>query len=1191
MGIHTVTKLLELAPAYKQMAKSLRHATTLTRTQVIDEAVPFLLATLWKDLQVPILVICPSSEQSRTLEENISGWVETKDSVLRFGESDTLPFERLVTDSETSQQRIHTLFQLTKKDNSPPIVIASAAAMCQTTIQREIFENNSQTLRKGDEITIEDISLYWQEMGYAFQPTVGSPGEASRRGGILDIYPLSSEYPFRIELWGDEIDSIRTFDPNSQRSIEEVESMEVIPARETLPTLMDLEKVDRLLSRIDLSNCSKEETQRINGEIDLLLDGHDIEDLGLFAGFFNHGNLLDYFPHEGLVAIYRPENVAGAAWDIEERVQQLRHVKENRGELPYNFPSNHLAWHALESSIEDRARRLLIMPWGADDLVVQDMHIMPFSSPPTYRGDVDSMANEAETFVERGGSFIASTAHSKRLGELFSEKNIPYSVSKNMSATPKNGTITLIQTGTENIGKGFVVNNPERRFILLGDSEIFGRTKQRRSARRQTARREAFFDEISPGDYVVHVEHGIARFTGTGKRREKVSQSGGDSQEYLILEYFQGDRLYVPLDHLDRVAPYVAPMERAPSLTRLGTQEWNRVKSKVEKSTREMAEDLLALYAEREIAEGHSIGPDTRWQTELEESFPYQETPDQVSTLAEIKSDLEASTPMDRLVCGDVGYGKTEIALRAAFKAVMDGKQVAVLVPTTILAQQHYETFSGRTSAFPVKIEVLSRFRTEKEQKNVVERLNRGEIDICIGTHRLVQKDVNFKDLGLIIIDEEQRFGVAHKERLKQMRSQVDVLTLTATPIPRTLHMSLAGVRDMSTIETPPEERLPIKTYVSEFSDDLIREAILRELDREGQVYFLHNRVYNIEYISEYIGLLVPDARVGIAHGQMSEGELEKSMLAFTRGEIDVLVCTTIIESGLDIPNANTLIINRADGFGLAQLYQLRGRIGRSSRRAYSYLLIPKAQALTESAERRLKAMLSATELGSGFRIAMKDLEIRGAGNILGAEQSGHIHAVGFDLYTRLLSTAVEDLRAQKSTGSEGGKEPAKITNPLVNVNLRIPAGIPQEYIPDLTTRLALYQRLAKTTSVEEVNSIESELKDRFGPIPWQAVNLLYTTRLKLKAQKSGAESIVRTGDKITLQFSHEVSSASTILAKLLGYRWTIGNKQIRTTIDGLGDDWENQLIDAVDKLGDFQRDMTARFKEASEGDFQRSTL
>ena len=454
--------------------------------------------------------------------------------------------------------------------------------------------------------------------------------------------------------------------------------------------------------------------------------------------------------------------------------------------------------------------------------------------------------------------------------------------------------------------------------------------------------------------------------------------------EYLILHYSQGDKLYVPMDHLDRVTPYIAPADQLPSLTRLGTQEWRRAKERVARSTRAMAAELLALYAARELVEGNRHQADAPWQAELEESFPYEETPDQLQTMAEVKADMESAKPMDRLVCGDVGYGKTEIALRAAFKAVMNGKQVAVLVPTTVLAQQHYVTFSQRLSAYPVKIEVLSRFRTDGEQRQIVEGVAAGRIDVCIGTHRLIQRDVHFKDLGLVIIDEEQRFGVAHKERLKQMRREVDVLTLTATPIPRTLHMSLAGVRDMSTIDTPPEERMPIKTYVSEFSDELIREAILRELDRQGQVYFLHNRVYNIDYMAEYVRSMVPEATIGIAHGQMAESQLERTMLDFAAGKMDVLMCTTIIESGLDIPNVNTLIVNRAHTFGLAQLYQLRGRVGRSSRRAYAYLLIPKARSLTETAEKRLKTMLAATELGAGFHIAMKDLEIRGAGNILG---------------------------------------------------------------------------------------------------------------------------------------------------------------------------------------------------------------
>ena len=553
---------------------------------------------------------------------------------------------------------------------------------------------------------------------------------------------------------------------------------------------------------------------------------------------------------------------------------------------------------------------------------------------------------------------------------------------------------------------------------------------------------------------------------------------------------------------------------------------------------------------------------------------------DQISTLTEIKDDMESERPMDRLICGDVGYGKTELALRAAFKTVMDGKQVAVLVPTTVLAQQHYETFLERMKAFPVELSVLSRFKSNLEQKKTLEALKDGTIDICIGTHRLVQKDVKFKDLGLVIIDEEQRFGVIHKERLKQMRSQVDILTLTATPIPRTLHMSLAGVRDMSTIETAPEERLPIKTYVSEFSDELIREAILREMDRQGQVYFLHNRVYNIEYMSEYIRTLVPDAKVGIAHGQMSEKELEKSMSTFSQGETDVLLCTTIIESGLDIPNANTLIVNRADSFGLAQLYQLRGRIGRSSKRGYSYLLIPKSNSMTESAERRLKAMLSATELGSGFKIAMKDLEIRGAGNILGAEQSGHIHAVGFELYTRLLATAVEDLRSQDIQHSDQENSPLPSS---VSIDLGMPTGISQDYIEDLPSRLDIYQKLIKCRTINETDSLEQELKDRFGPLPWQAINLLFTVRLKIKSSATGMEYIRKTGDKLVIQFPFEVGGMRIALQKLIGSEWTIGNMQIRSNLTDLGSNWEIKLVEAVDRLGEFQSKMSTELINSAE--------
>ena len=1181
LGIYGLTKLLEQVPSYRQVADSLSNNKNLVRAQIIDEGIPFLLSTLWQDLMVPMLIICPTAEQSLRLTERISAWTEGQGEPIRFGESESLPFERTATDNETSHQRISTLAKLITPEEKAPLLITSANAMCQTTIDRQVMEKTQHNLSVGDEISLNDISSRWEQMGYQFEATVSTPGQASRRGGILDVFPVTSSLPYRIELWGDQIDSIRSFDPLTQRAIKEVQTIDLIAAQETLPIFLDSASMDRMLGRVDLSNCTPEETKRINGEIDLLLEGNGIEDLSLYSGFFNQGNLLDYFPEDGIIATYRPVDVASSVFDIEERISQLRTVKEERGELPFNFPSNHTLWREMESRLEKHKNKLVLMPWGSDDLVIQDIHVLPFSSPPRYMGDVTRMADDIEEFSTSGGRVVASTSHTARLEELFSEQNPTVSFPTDITELPESGTMTMIKPGRENIGEGFVLNQSGNRLMVLGDTEIFGMTKRRRSARRHNSQREAFFEEISKGDYVVHVEHGIARFMGTGKKgSDEKKKEDPDNPEYLILEYSQGDRLYVPLEHLDRVAPYVAPMERSPSLTRLGTQEWSRVKERVERSTREMAADLLALYAERELVEGYAMGPDTRWQYELEESFPYEETEDQLSTLSEIKDDMESKHPMDRLVCGDVGYGKTEIALRAAFKAVMEGKQVAVLVPTTVLAQQHFETFSNRTSAFPVKVEVLSRFRSTTEQKRIVEDLKSGEIDICIGTHRLVQRDVNFKELGLIIIDEEQRFGVAHKERLKQMRSQVDVLTLTATPIPRTLHMSLAGVRDMSTIETAPEERLPIKTYVSEFSDDLIREAILREMDREGQVYFLHNRVYNIEYMSEYIRTLVPEVRVGIAHGQMSEGELEKSMLAFTNGETDVLVCTTIIESGLDIPNANTLIVNRSDNFGLAQLYQLRGRIGRSSRRGYSYLLIPKAKSLSEPAERRLKAMLSATELGSGFKIAMKDLEIRGAGNILGAEQSGHIHAVGFDLYTRLLAIAVEDLQAQQEAEKAGKTAENTIAN-KVHVDLRIPAGVPQNYVSDLTARLDFYQRLVKTDNEEELELMNNELRDRFGPLPWQASNLIYVTKLKLKSQNMGADSIIKTGEKITLQFPYEVSGMRPALTKLLGDRWTIGNKQLRTTIQDLGDEWEIKLLEDVEKLSAFQTDMKERLLDA----------
>jgi len=1149
MPISDFTEFLKNSDEYQNLYNSINKTKSNIQIQTIDESVAFLCSSIASDYQRPTLIICPSAFHAINLQENLSAW--TSSNILRFPEVENLPYERIISDKETSMSRIETITKITNS-NHFPLVVSSISAICQQTIESSTLILSSKELMKNQKITMEELTRFLQQTGYEFESTVTDQGTFSRRGGILDIFPVGSDNPYRIEFWGNEIDSIRSFDLETQRSISEINEFQLFPANEILPSFLNISNLQNQISHINLQNCDPESSERINNDLNDLLNKESIDDISLYQGFFSNGSFIDYMPKDSLIILYRPADIFNHYWETEERIRQLKQNKEHNGQIPYNFPISHQSWNEIEKQIATKNHKIEIMPWGSETLLNKDIHIMPFSSASAYNGDLNLLSMEIKNFNQDKNTTVIYTSHHTRLTETLD------------SIIPKR---FVISSDSNQIGSGFVLNTKNSKLMILSDSEIFGITKQKRGIRKKSIKRQAFFNEISIGDYVVHVEHGIAKFLGTQKRNEK-------ENEFLVLQYAQGDKLYVPMDHLDRVAPYFAPMEASPSLTRLGTQEWSRAKNRVQKSTKELAAELLRLYAQRELVKGHSMQPDTKWQIQLEESFPYEETDDQLSTISEVKEDMESLRPMDRLICGDVGYGKTEIAIRAAFKAVMDNKQVAVLVPTTVLAQQHYKTFSERLKSFPCTVTALSRFRTKAEQKQILEKINNGKIDICVGTHRLVQKDVKFKDLGLIIIDEEQRFGVSHKEKFKQLRKEVDILTLTATPIPRTLHMSLAGVRDMSTITTAPEERLPIKTFVSEFSDDLIREAILRELDRQGQIYFLHNRVNNIEYIAEYLSDLVPNAQIGIAHGQMTEKELEKVMISFSEGLIDVLVCTTIIESGLDIPNANTLIINRADTFGLAQLYQLRGRIGRSSKRGYSYLLIPRRQSISETAEKRLKAMLSATELGSGFKIAMKDLEIRGAGNILGSEQSGHIHTVGYDLYTRLLSAAVEDLRKEQS--NEGNSQEISYKqSQQISVDLGIPASIPKEYIEDLTIRLNFYQSLTHIRNKEQINDFEKELKDRFGNFPIEVENLIFILKLKIETGLTGAQSITKNGKQILIQFPYGLSNMKSILNRTIGESWEIGNQQIRCQIDDLGENWETQLLESMTKLVSLQQDLT----------------
>jgi transcription-repair coupling factor (superfamily II helicase) len=695
---------------------------------------------------------------------------------------------------------------------------------------------------------------------------------------------------------------------------------------------------------------------------------------------------------------------------------------------------------------------------------------------------------------------------------------------------------------------------------LYTDAEIFGWSKPRpRRPRRKAAPPEVFFADLHPDDYVVHVDFGIGQYRGLIK-----ATIDGAEREYLRVDYDGGDSVYVPIHQADRLSRYVSVSNRPPMLHRLGTASWERVKQRAKKAAVDVAKDLLALYSAREVVPGHAFAPDTEWQSELEASFPYIETDDQLQAIDEVKLDMEQPRPMDRLVCGDVGYGKTEVALRAAFKAVMDGKQVAVLVPTTVLAQQHFTTFRRRLAPFPVNVEMLSRFRTPKEQDEVIDKLSSGSTDIVIGTHRLLSRDVAFKDLGLLIIDEEQRFGVTHKERLKRLRTEVDVLTMTATPIPRTLYMSLTGARDMSTIDTPPEERLPIKTHVGRYDETLIRRAILRELDRGGQVFFVHNRVRGIQTIRQRLGQIVPEATFAVGHGQMPERELEQVMLDFAEGQVDVLVCTTIIESGLDIPNANTIIVNRANRFGLAQMYQLRGRVGRGANRAYAYFLYDRNARVSDTARRRLQAIMEASELGAGFSVAMRDLEIRGAGEILGTRQSGHMAAVGFDMYCRLLAQAVNELKDQ-STEDLAPEERAYLL-PLeqgVQITLPLDVALPTGYIADESLRLRLYRRLAGLTTLGEVESIEAELVDRFGPLPCEAENLIYQLQLKSLAIEAHIEAIVSENREIVVRSEALEHIDRFALKRKLGDQIKVQRRDVRLTL-GPEAVWRSELMDTV---------------------------
>jgi transcription-repair coupling factor (superfamily II helicase) len=1166
MSLSGLLPLLGETEQFAALLNSLHAPRAQAAVIAPDPATECTVATLWSESAAPILVLTPNPGSARRLHDRLFTWLGDDAPIFHFSESEDIPFERYVPDRGASHARLRALAALRGdvKGVKQPIVIASVNAAAQATLEREVFDSSTHTLSVRNRINLESQIHQWVEMGYIHEPTVEIPGTFSRRGGILDIFPVSNDRPVRIELFDDEIESIRFFDPGTQRSAAKTRSIIIPPALETLPMLADQERVQELLGNMDLAGTSEEAQRRIPSELSHALAGEVLDEISYYAGFFNLGNVFDYMPSESLMVALRPGAIEETSQGQDRRMAQLRANKEKRGDVPVGFAQPHLEWGFISDAIDARPKSITLSPWGIDAEELQSGALaLPLKLQSLVSGGVETALEVIRKGIPENKRTVVITNHAQRFHEIAEEAGVEASLVKTIDQAPAPGEIHIV---TGHLLTGFSIETADGTEVsILSDAEVFGVQKERRRVRKRPMRKGPALEQLKPDSYVVHVEHGVAKFIGT-------QVMGAEGQEYLVLEYAEDDKLYVPTEHLDRIQLYHGAADSSPRLTRLGTQEWSKARARAKKATEQLAGELIALYASRKIATGFAATPDTPWQDSLEASFPFEETPDQLTTIEAVKADMESSQPMDRLVCGDVGYGKTEIALRAAFKTVQSGRQVAILVPTTVLAQQHLETFVERLEPFPASVDMLSRFRSDRQQKETIAKLADGSVDIVIGTHRLLQKDVRFKDLGLVIIDEEHKFGVSHKERLKKMRTQVDIMTLSATPIPRTLHMSLAGVRDMSTIETPPEERLPIKTYVSEESDDLTREAILRELDRGGQVFYLHNRVKDIELVASKLQKLVPEANVQIGHGQMVEDELEKVMASFDRHEFDVLLCTTIIESGVDLPNANTLIVDRADMFGLSQLYQIRGRIGRGANRAYAYFMVPRAKALTEQAEQRLNTILAATELGAGYQIALRDLEIRGIGNLLGAEQSGQISAIGFDLYTKLLADAVKQLKANANSDEPIEQQAPEFST--VRVDIGIDARIPHSYIEDLAQRLSIYQRLARMESSEDINDIDEEIRDRFGPMPPHVMLLMKTTRMRVLAEAAGVELISAKEFRAVMSLKQPTGGAREPLQKQLGIGVDVGHMQIRVDIDRDDPEWIDELMAVIEQIKMFRERM-----------------
>ena len=1071
----------------------------------------YIINGIFEENDNSMVVVTHSDVDAKNLYEDLSFYTT---DVFYFPVREVVFYNVDAISGDLRWARLKVIKEILQNERKK-IIVTSIDALTSLYTPKEYYLRYSMIIKTGDDIDLKEISKSLLQCGYERVEVVEGKGEFSFRGGILDVFPPTSAYPYRVELFGDEVDSIRTFNTESQRSIEKVEEFSIFPSKEVI---VDDECRSRAVQNINeelkkvianVSKENKESVEKIKGivgkNIELLNNTYYFETIDSYLPFF-YEKLDSFFDYlQGYTFVVDDfKRSSGKMESIYYEFNENYMSFLQRGDILPSQNSLLLNKGELESKLENSSLITLSSFLNKSDGLFNTVDIgFEEVTLNKYNGQLNMLIEDIQERKEKKYKTVilaGTRPRGERLVKTLMEKGI-FSTYKDSIDKIEAGEV-VITFG--NLLRGF--DYPELELSIISDKDIFGETRRKRSGkavRKKGVAKITSFAELKPGDYVVHANHGIGVYKGI-----KQMAAGGTTRDYLDIVYDKGDKLYVPVDQLDLVQKYIGSEGNSPKINKLGGAEWQKAKAKARKSINEIAQDLVKLYAARATLKGHSFGKDTEWQRQFEDEFPYEETPDQLASLEEIKRDMESDKPMDRLLCGDVGYGKTEVAIRAAFKAVMDGKQVAFLVPTTILADQHYNNFIKRFSDFPIKIDMISRFRTPKQQKATLQALKEGNVDILIGTHRLVSKDIVFKDLGLLVVDEEQRFGVSQKEKIKGMKKNVDVLTLSATPIPRTLHMSLTGVRDISVIETPPEDRYPIQTYVVEQNDQLIRDAILREIGRGGQVYFVYNRVESIDSMANYIRDLVPECKVGIMHGQMTEKELETEMIAFMNKEYDVLVCTTIIETGIDISNVNTMIVHNADKMGLSQLYQLRGRVGRANRIAYAYFIYTKDKILTEVAEKRLKALKDFTELGSGFKIAMRDLEIRGAGNMMGSSQHGHMASIGYDLYCRMLEDTIKLIKGEIEN------EPIE-----TSVDIKVDAFIPSSYITDEIQKIEVYKKIAAIENINDFMEIKSELEDRYSSIPDSVYNLMDIAYIKSICKGLYIEDIKETAKELRFKF------------------------------------------------------------------------